>query len=105
MFALSEANTQWIIDCLSYLKRNGHDTIEADAEAQKQWTNQIRVMADATIYVLENSWYMGSNVPGKPRVFVCHMDFPKYIEECRRSQELNYHGFHTQSAAGEHRRG
>ncbi|MBC7492676.1 MAG: hypothetical protein H7241_09565, partial [Novosphingobium sp.] len=46
-----------------------------------------------------DSWYMGANVPGKPRVFLPYVGgFPAYVEACNAVAVNDYAGFVTASA-------
>jgi cyclohexanone monooxygenase len=93
MVALSEENGGWIADCIGYVERMGLRAIEADTEAQERWAAELNKMADQSLYPRENSWYVGANVAGKPRMFMSHMDYPKYVESCRGSANEGYSGF------------
>ena len=53
-----------------HLDRNGLKAIEPTAEAQDAWVDHVNLIASHTLYPKANSWYMGANVPGKPRVFM-----------------------------------
>ena len=50
-------------------------------------------MANATLISKTNSWYLGSNVPGKPRVFMPYLGFPAYVEKCKQVVASGYEGF------------
>lgn len=93
MVTLAENNVDWIAACVDHMDQTGRRLIEADRGAQRDWAAKLSAMADETIYVLANSWYVGSNVPGKPRRFVSHLDYPDYIRSCRQSAEEGYSGF------------
>ena len=43
-----------------------------------------------------NSWYLGANIPGKPRVFMPYLGFPGYIEKCESVVANNYDGFRVE---------
>ena len=65
-----EQHVEWIADCLEYMDNHGYKTIEADGDAQEAWTEEVTQAAAATLFMKgKNSWYLGANVPGKPRVF------------------------------------
>lgn len=93
MVTLAENNVDWIADCLDHMEKAGFSLIEADADAQSQWGEMLTAMADETIYPLANSWYVGANVPGKPRRFVSHLDYPEYMRACASSARNGYSGF------------
>src|SRR4029079_3051126 len=70
MIAAIEQHVDWIAGCLRHLREGGFDRIEATAEAEAGWVSHVNEVAHATLYPLANSWYMGANIPGKPRVFM-----------------------------------
>ncbi|MDV5143054.1 NAD(P)/FAD-dependent oxidoreductase [Streptomyces sp. SBC-4] len=66
----AEQHGDWLSDCLSHLDAYGYRGIEASAEAVEEWVAQCRDRAAATLFPAANSWYLGANIPGKPRVFM-----------------------------------
>ncbi|MFE6856743.1 flavin-containing monooxygenase, partial [Streptomyces sp. NPDC057674] len=66
----AEQHVDWLGDCLRHLDEHGHRAIEASEEAVEQWVAQCRDRAAATLFPAANSWYLGANIPGKPRVFM-----------------------------------
>jgi cyclohexanone monooxygenase len=89
-----EQHVEWIADCLRYLRQHDLDTIEANREAQEAWVRQVNEIAAATLFPQADSWYMGANIPGKPRVF---MPYPggvgTYRQLCTEIAEKGYEGF------------
>jgi hypothetical protein len=88
-----EQNVNWIADCLQYLGDNAYRRIEATPEAQEAWVAYVNAVADFTLFPSCNSWYLGANVPGKPRVFMPLVGFPPYAEKCDDVAAKNYDGF------------
>jgi cation diffusion facilitator CzcD-associated flavoprotein CzcO len=88
-----EQHVNWISDCLRYLEENGHQRIEATPEAQGEWVAHVNGIADFTLFPSCNSWYLGANVPGKPRVFMPLVGFPPYAEKCDEVAAKGYEGF------------
>jgi len=93
MLVSIEQHVNWIADCLGYLRAHNHATIEARREAQDAWVAHVNEVAERTVYPLCNSWYVGANVPGKPRVFMPLLGFPPYAEKCREVAAKGYEGF------------
>ena len=51
-------------------------------------------VANQTLYPLANSWYVGANIPGKPRVFMPYIGgFPAYSQKCNEVAATGYDGF------------
>jgi len=70
MIVSIEQHVDWITDCLVFMRKGGFETIEASQEAQDRWVAHVNEVAHMTLYPQANSWYMGANIPGKPRVFM-----------------------------------
>ncbi|MFM8992589.1 MAG: cyclohexanone monooxygenase, partial [Actinomycetota bacterium] len=75
--------------------QNGKSTIEADGEAQDAWVQHVNAVAGMTLYTSCSSWYLGANVPGKPRVFMPLPGFPAYAQQCADVAQHGYRGFRT----------
>ena len=89
-----EQHVEWISQTLDNLRELGVDVIEADADAETAWVAHVNEMAEQTLYMLADSWYLGANIPGKPRVF---MPYPggvgPYREKCDQVTANGYEGF------------
>jgi cation diffusion facilitator CzcD-associated flavoprotein CzcO/acetyl esterase/lipase len=89
-----EQHADWVVDCLDYLTAGGFATIEPTEAAEAGWGQHVNDCADITLYPAANSWYMGANVPGKPRVFLPYaagVDF--YAAGCDDVVAQGYLGF------------
>ena len=94
-----EQHVNWIAECVSALSEQGVATIEASAEAEEAWVAHVNEVAGMTLYTRCNSWYLGANVPGKPRVFMPYIGFPPYVEKCNAVAANGYEGFVLDSSA------
>jgi cation diffusion facilitator CzcD-associated flavoprotein CzcO len=89
-----EQHVDWIGDAMVHLRDEGKATIEATTEAEDGWVQHNLEAGDATLYPLANSWYMGSNVPGKPRVLMPYIGgVGVYRAECDEIVADGYRGF------------
>jgi len=88
-----EQHVDWIADCMAWMRNRGHAAIEATPEAENDWVAHVGEVAGATLYPTCNSWYLGANVPGKPRVFMPYLGFPPYVEKCDAVAANDYEGF------------
>lgn len=89
-----EQHTDWIADCLVHLRAQQLSRIEACAEAGDEWVAHVNAVADATLYPKADSWYMGANVPGKPRVFMPYVGgVGRYRRTCDEVAAEGYRGF------------
>lgn len=99
MIASIEQHVDWIADCIAYLRREGIGRIDADAAAEDAWVEHVNQVADATLYPLANSWYVGANIPGKPRVFMPYVaGLDKYRVICDAVAAESYRGFKLMGA-------
>ena len=89
-----EHHVDWIAECLVYLRDKEIDRIDVEPEAEDQWVAHVNESADKTLFVKANSWYLGANVPGKPRVFMLYTGgLKKYREICDDVAKAQYRGF------------
>lgn len=93
-----ERTTQWIADCIEYLEERGLGTLEATEEAASDWDREINEMANQTLYPLTNSWYVGANIPGKPRQFLAHLRGSQYFERLSDVVDNGFEGFKFEKA-------
>jgi|CXWL01.1.fsa_nt_gi cation diffusion facilitator CzcD-associated flavoprotein CzcO/acetyl esterase/lipase len=96
-----EQHVDWVTDCIAYLRGAGFDTIEPTEQAQAGWVQHVNDCADITLYPQANSWYMGANVPGKPRVFLPYVGgVDGYRAVCDEVVERGYLGFTLSGVGG-----
>jgi cyclohexanone monooxygenase len=89
-----EQHVDWIGGCLAHMRREGLSVIEPDEAAQEAWTAHADEVAAQTLYPKVNSWYMGANIPGKPRRFQVYLGgFSSYRLRCEEIAERGYEGF------------
>ncbi|MFT3988877.1 flavin-containing monooxygenase [Aestuariivirga sp.] len=90
-----EQHVEWISGLLAFARKNKVTVIEADADAQEDWARHVTEGAAKTLYMKANSWYLGANVPGKPRVFMPYADgVSTYGRICSDVAAKGYDGFH-----------
>jgi cyclohexanone monooxygenase len=88
-----EQHVEWITDCIDHMSKNKLSVIETTEQSQAGWVAFVNAVADMTLYPSCNSWYLGANVPGKPRVFMPLIGFPTYVEKCNEVVRNGYEGF------------
>ncbi len=93
MLPTIEQHVNLVNDILSHAKKHGRQNIEATAEAQDTWHDHVNEIASKTIYPSCNSWYLGANVAGKPRVFMPYVGFPDYVARCEKIAQDGFTGF------------
>lgn len=99
MMSAIEQHVEWIGDCLTDARARAIGVIEAVPDAEADWVAHVNEVADATLFPRANSWYMGSNVPGKPRVYMPYIGgLGLYRERCTEVAQTGYAGFRQERA-------
>jgi cyclohexanone monooxygenase len=94
MIVSIEQHVDWIADCLAHLRARDHAAIEATVEAEEAWVAHVNDVGHMTLYPRAKSWYMGANVPGKPRIFMPYIGgVGIYREKCDAVAAAGYSGF------------
>ena len=90
-----EQHVDWITDCIDHMRAKGLERIEARAEAVEKWVTEVNEAAARTLLPLaKHSWYLGANIPGKPRVFMPYAGgLVRYREICHDVVARDYEGF------------
>ena len=89
-----QQQAEWINDCISHLRRQNKKVIEPTEKAQDDWVTHHDETAEATLVTKTHSWYMGSNVDGKPRRLLSYIGgVGTYREKCIEVAESGYSGF------------
>jgi len=94
MIQTIEQHVDWIVDCMTWMRRQGIAAIEPVTAAEDQWVEHVNEVAGKNLRSTCNSWYVGANVPGKPRVFMPYIGgFPNYVDKCNDVAAKGYEGF------------
>ena len=94
MMVSIEQHADLIGSIVAHLRDTGNDVIEPTQEAEDFWVQHNYEAGEATLYPLADSWYMGSNVPGKPRALMPYIGgVGVYRQECEEIAADNYRGF------------
>lgn len=89
-----EQHVEWIADCIEYMRENAVETIEANVDAEQAWSKHCREVAESTLFTKTDSWYMGANIPGKPRGFLIYLGgVGVYRQKCTEIAANGYEGF------------
>jgi len=89
-----EQHVEWVSDCIKYMEKNGFATIEAQEQPEQEWFDHVQEVVGNTLYLKANSWYLGANVPGKPRVFIPYLGGAgTYRATCDEVAKNGYRGF------------
>ena len=90
-----EQHVEWIGQCINFIKKHNFKSIEASKNAANLWISEVNSLANDTLLPkAKHSWYLGANIPGKPRVFMPYAGgLPKYRKKCDEVKNRNYEGF------------
>jgi len=94
MMVSIEQHVDWIADCIAHLREHDIATIEPSGDAEDAWVDHVREVGEASLYPRAKSWYMGANIPGKPRVLLPYVGgVGVYREICEAVAAQGYDGF------------
>ena len=95
-----EQHVEWISGCdRAPARRGASTTIEADKDAEDEWVAHVNEIAEQTMFMLADSWYLGANIPGKPRVFMPYAGRRRRLPpEVRRGHRRRLRGLHPHRA-------
>jgi cyclohexanone monooxygenase len=89
-----EQHVDWIADAIARLRKDGLQLIEADTAAEDAWVDHVNGVANSTLLPQAASWYMGANIPGKPRIFMPYLGgVGSYRQKCNEVAADDYDGF------------
>ena len=94
MIVSIEQHVEWIADALGWMRDRGAETIEPIADEEDRWVDHVNAVAEPTVMMQANSWYLGANIPGKPRIFMPYIGgVPTYRAICDAVAAQGYAGF------------
>lgn len=89
-----EQHVEWAADLIAYMAEHGFGVFDVDPAKQDEWVEHVNEVAAGTLFPLANSWYMGSNIPGKARVLLPYLGgVGPYRERCEEIAANGYEGF------------
>jgi cation diffusion facilitator CzcD-associated flavoprotein CzcO len=92
--ATIEHDVEWISDCIEHLERNGIEAIEPTESAEQAWVQYTADVLEGTLYLKADSWWLGANIPGKPRVFMAFAGgLNTFRRRCAAVAAAGYEGF------------
>jgi len=92
MIPAIEQHVDWIADCIGYMREKGYRRIAGEPSAQAAWMAHVQAVADSSLFPRANSWYVGANIPGKPRLFTTYIG-AGYRAKCDEVAARGYEGF------------
>ncbi|WP_276718668.1 flavin-containing monooxygenase [Pseudooceanicola nitratireducens] len=96
---LNEQNADWIGDAVQHMRDTVQTALEPTPEAEAKYMGMIAAIADRLLIAKANNWYVGANIPGKPRFFPLFAGgLNRYSELCAAEAASGYPGFTTEPA-------
>ena len=87
-------HVDWMVDCIAHTREIGARTIEPTLEYEDEWVEHVNEVAEISLRSTCSSWYVGANVPGRPRVFMPYIGgFPIYVNRCNDVMTNGFEGF------------
>jgi cyclohexanone monooxygenase len=100
MIQAIEQHVDWLVDCLGHMRDIGAATIEARLEDEDAWVEHVNEVSKVSLRSTCSSWYVGTNIPGRPRVFMPYIGgFPIYVQKCNEVMSGGFEGFVLEGAA------
>jgi len=94
MIRTIEQHVDWMVDCMIWMRAHGLAVIDARPDYEAAWMDHVQEVADGTLYPRADSWYIGANVPGKPRRFMPYLGgLGAYRARCDEEASSGYPGF------------
>jgi len=91
-----EQHVEWISSLIGHMRDTGLEVVEPTREAEEGWVKHSQEVAHATLFPESATWYMGANIPGKPRTFLPYLG-PEgvggYRRKCDEVAAKGYEGF------------
>ncbi|MCC6707194.1 MAG: NAD(P)/FAD-dependent oxidoreductase [Gammaproteobacteria bacterium] len=89
-----EQHVDWVCGLITHLRKSGAVRAEPTTQAEEHWGQHVKELADQTLFPQADSWYLGANIPGKPRVFLPYIGgFGTYRKLCNEVADKGYEGF------------
>lgn len=93
MITGAEQHAEFILELIQASEQTDFHVIDASSDAEERWVEVVNLRSRQTLYPQCNSWYLGANVPGKPRVFMPYIGFPDYSEKLADVRAKHFDGF------------
>lgn len=89
-----EEHVDWVTRLIQHARDSNRAHVAADIQSENEWVHHVNDVADRTLYPRGNSWYVGANIPGKPRVFMPYVGgVPAYRKILNEVADDGYRGF------------
>jgi cyclohexanone monooxygenase len=94
MIQAIEQHVDWLADCIGHMRDVGATSIEAVPGDEDAWVEHVNDVSTVSLRSTCSSWYVGANIPGRPRVFMPYIGgFPVYVQKCNEVMSSGFNGF------------
>ena len=94
MIQAIEQHVDWMMDCIAHMQDIGAATIEPIEKYEDEWIEHVNEVSKVSLRSTCSSWYVGANIPGRPRVFMPYIGgFPIYVQKCNEVMTNGFEGF------------
>jgi cyclohexanone monooxygenase len=94
MIQAIEQHVDWMADCMAHMRDIGAETVEPIQHYQDEWIEHVNGVSKVSLRSTCSSWYVGANIPGRPRVFMPYIGgFPIYVQKCNEVMTNGFEGF------------
>jgi len=99
MIQAIEQHVDWMVDLMGHMRDVGARTFEPRVADEDRWVEHVNEVSQVSLRSTCSSWYVGANVPGRPRVFMPYIGgFPVYVQKCNDVMDAGYDGFVLEGA-------
>jgi len=99
MIQAIEQHVDWLADCIGHMRDIGAASIEPVESDEDAWVAHVNDVSTVSLRSTCSSWYVGTNIPGRPRVFMPYIGgFPVYVQKCNEVMSNGFEGFVLQGA-------
>ena len=102
MLVSIEQHVDFVTESIIHMRERGFELMEPEVSAEDDWVDHVQETANKTLFPRANSWYMGANIPGKPRLFMPYIGgVGTYRRICEKVVGEEYKGlrFKTEATA------
>ena len=101
MIQAIEQHADWMADCIGHMRDVGAETIEPTFQYEDDWVEHVNEVSKVSLRATCSSWYVGANIPGRPRVFMPYIGgFPIYVDKCNEVMTKGFEGFLLDKVVG-----
>jgi cyclohexanone monooxygenase len=99
MIQAIEQHVDWLADLIGHMRDIGASAIEPRLAEEDGWVEHVNDVSKVSLRSTCSSWYVGANIPGRPRVFMPYIGgFPVYVQKCNEVMSGGFDGFVLEDA-------